>query len=146
MEVRYCRESDIDSVIALLGQLWPGEEPDLERLPGFLRELLSCQGFHMLCAVEDDRVVGFASLSVRQRIWNAGRFAYLDELVVDEAYRGRGIGAALVATVAEVASRAGALVLELDSATSREDAHRFYLGRGFRTVGVTFQLGLDPPP
>jgi GNAT superfamily N-acetyltransferase len=55
-----------------------------------------------------------------------GRKLTIDDLVVAAAARSTGIGHALLAELQQRARTAGCQLLDLDSATHRTDAHRFY--------------------
>lgn len=61
-----------------------------------------------------------------------GAHAVIEDVVVDQSMRGRGVGAALVAAVVPVARQAGARHLNLTSRVSREAANRLYLRAGFK--------------
>jgi ribosomal protein S18 acetylase RimI-like enzyme len=55
-----------------------------------------------------------------------GRKLTIDDLVVGTAARSRGIGQALLAELQQRARSADCHLLDLDSATHRTNAHRFY--------------------
>lgn len=57
--------------------------------------------------------------------------AWIEDVVVDTAARGRGIGEALCRKALERARRAGAATVELTSRPSREAANRLYQRIGF---------------
>ena len=57
----------------------------------------------------------------------ATRKMYVDDLVSDAGYRGRGAGSAMLAELAKRATEAGCTVIDLDSGLHRVDAHRFYI-------------------
>jgi ribosomal protein S18 acetylase RimI-like enzyme len=59
--------------------------------------------------------------------------AWIEDVVVDEAARGRGVGEALVAAAIESARARGARTVDLTSRRSREAAHRLYEKMGFAT-------------
>jgi ribosomal protein S18 acetylase RimI-like enzyme len=59
--------------------------------------------------------------------------AWIEDVVVDEAYRGRGVGEALTLAAVERARRAGARTVDLTSRPSREAANRLYQRLGFRS-------------
>jgi ribosomal protein S18 acetylase RimI-like enzyme len=61
-----------------------------------------------------------------------GLKAWIEDVVVDEAARGRGIGEALSVAALEEARRRGAKDLNLTSRPSREVANRLYLRLGFQ--------------
>jgi GNAT superfamily N-acetyltransferase len=62
--------------------------------------------------------------------------------VVDPECRSRGIGGALLARLEEKARRADCVVVDLDSGTERQRAHRFYFRAGYtiRTFGFKKKL------
>ena len=82
-------------------------------------------GGRMCVAVRDDVVVGVAVYRIFENT-ASGRELYVDDLVSDEASRSQGVGRALLASLEEKGRALGLDVLELDSGTQRQDAHRFY--------------------
>jgi ribosomal protein S18 acetylase RimI-like enzyme len=60
-----------------------------------------------------------------------GLRAWIEDVVVDGAYRGRGIGEALNRAALERARTAGATTVDLTSRPSREAANRLYRRIGF---------------
>jgi methyltransferase (TIGR00027 family) len=89
-------------------------------------------------------VVGAACLTV-YRIPTALQ-ARIDDVVVDEGARGRGIGEALTRAAIERARIAGARVVALTSHPRREAANRLYRRLGFETRETNvYALKLDEP-
>lgn len=72
-------------------------------------------------------VIGFRSMTLLY----AGHTLYVDDLSTKEAYRGRGLGTALLAWAEAEARRLGCEELHLDSGVQRFPAHRLYLKFGF---------------
>ena len=60
-----------------------------------------------------------------------GRRAWIEDVVVDEGARGRGVGEALNQAALERARAAGATTVDLTSRPSREAANRLYRRLGF---------------
>jgi len=75
------------------------------------------------------RIVGLLTLAVF-RIPTGVR-AWIEDVVVDEAERGRGVGEALTREAVRRAAAAGARTVELTSRPSREAANRLYRRLGF---------------
>ena len=63
--------------------------------------------------------------------WNV---AYIDTLCVDEAYRGKGLGAKLLAEVESAAKEKGCYLIYLD--TFDFQAKEFYEKQGYAVFGV----------
>lgn len=57
--------------------------------------------------------------------------AWVEDVVVDESWRGRGVGEALIQAALDRAGGAGARTVDLTSRPSREAANRLYLRLGF---------------
>ena len=113
----------------LLPQLNPTlQVPDMARL----ERLLADPDVTLLLARDGDDVVGTTTVIVYTTpFWIKAR---LDEVVVDAAARGKGVGEALVKAALEVGREKGAQVAELQSGrgSNRDDAHRLYERLGFR--------------
>jgi ribosomal protein S18 acetylase RimI-like enzyme len=108
--------------------------------------IIAQPGVTLLVAYDDapsaGPVLGMALVSVVEDL--TGRHAHLDDVVVDERARGRGIGAALTAEAIRVASDRGAESLNLTSAPRREAANRLYRRMGFSQYETNvYRLSLE---
>ena len=65
-------------------------------------------------------------------------------MVVDEAVRGRGIGAELVRAAERALGERGCYMIEVTSHVRRADAHRFYERLGYEKTSVRLTRELDP--
>ena len=112
--------------------------PTMERL----RAIVADPAVTLLLARDAETVVGTTTVIVYTTpFWVKGR---LDEVVVDEAARGKGVGAALVNAALEVARQRGAQVVELQSGLQREAANRLYPRLGFkRRETNVYRITLD---
>ena len=100
-----------------------------------LAEVVGSDATHLLVARDGDGpglgggIVGSMTLVVF-RIPTGVR-AWIEDVVVDEAARGRGVGEALNRAALELAERRGARSVDLTSRPSREAANRLYRKLGF---------------
>jgi ribosomal protein S18 acetylase RimI-like enzyme len=85
-----------------------------------------------------NRVVGLGSLTVKDNLWQEGKIAYIEEIVVHEDLRGKGIGTQLLEQLVRSAKEAGCRRVELDSAFHRKEAHGFYERHGFENRAFLF--------
>jgi ribosomal protein S18 acetylase RimI-like enzyme len=115
----------------LFPQLWPDAKLSKSNLRLAFRRALTSEHQYYLCAVDKKAIFGFCSLSIRSSLWQQGSIAHIDELIVDQAYRGRGIGTALMKKAFAIAGKRGCSRIELDSAFHRKRAHSFYERLGF---------------
>jgi GNAT superfamily N-acetyltransferase len=72
--------------------------------------------------------------------------AWIPDLIVSEARRSRGAGAALLARCEELARGRNCWSLSLESANWRDRAHAFYLGRASRTSPSRSRRACPRPP
>jgi hypothetical protein len=93
-------------------------------------------GGRMMVAVYAGEIAGAAVFRVHENT-SAGLRLYVDDLVVDEEARSRGIGRTMLNWLEGEAIRRGCTAVELDSGTHRDRAHRFYFCAGYsiRTFG-----------
>src|SRR5712691_1263976 len=100
--------------------------PTMERLQAIVAD----PAVTLLLASDGNDIVGTTTVIVYTTpFWIKAR---LDEVVVDEASRGKGVGAALVEAALGVARASGAQVAELQSGVQREAANRLYPRMGFK--------------
>ena len=142
LAIRASEEADFEAILALLQQLWPDSPVDGERTRSVFCKGLRSESQTYLSATAGGRVIAFASLSVRNSLWQEGNLAHIDEIVVDDECRGRGVGTALMQALMAVARERSCRRIELDSAFSRESAHAFYRSQGFQKRGFVFSFAL----
>jgi ribosomal protein S18 acetylase RimI-like enzyme len=115
------------AVAALLPQLNPALAiPTKDELTAVLAD----PAVILLLARDGRSIVGTATLVVfRTPAWAKAR---IEDVVVDEGARGRGVGESLVTRCIELAREHGAKVVDLQSRQEREAANRLYLRMGFQ--------------
>jgi len=98
---------------------------------GVLREIVDGDATHLIVARgdEDGRILGSLTL-VLFRI-PTGLRAWIEDVVVDDAARGRGVGEAINRFAIDLAVERGARSVDLTSRPSREAANRLYRRIGF---------------
>ena len=105
--------------------------------PGEARERLASISGHpdhaLLVAEEDGRVSGWIQVSLT-RVFETPTQAEIAGLIVDEAARGRSIGAALLGEAEAWARARGCEALRVRTNVVRERAHRFYRRAGFEPI------------
>lgn len=69
-------------------------------------------------------------------------YALIEDLYIDEAYRGQSLGTKLMQAAIEEAKKAGCYKILATSRYSREQVHQFYLKLGFKDWGKEFRLNV----
>jgi ribosomal protein S18 acetylase RimI-like enzyme len=115
----------VSAFASLVPQLSAVSPPSRDELDAIVRS----DSASLLVARDGDAILGTLTLAVF-RIPTGVR-AWIEDVVVDERARGRGIGEALTLHAVELARSAGARSVELTSRPSREAANRLYRRLGF---------------
>jgi ribosomal protein S18 acetylase RimI-like enzyme len=118
-----------DIVVAferLIPQLSSSNPPPTE---AELRQIVESDSTLLFLAEEDGVIVGSLTLALF-RI-PTGLRAWIEDVVVDDAARGRGVGEALNRFALDLARSKGARTVDLTSRPTREAANRLYQRMGF---------------
>jgi len=143
LQIEPCRQNDFKAVFQLLRQLWPDKQLDMAALQKVFDRALNSDSQVYLCAHDGEDVVGFASLTIKNNLWQAANLGHIDELIVDEKHRGSGLGTHLLHESIAHARRRGCARVELDSAFHRKKAHHFHERNGFDNRAYLFSKRLD---
>lgn len=151
LTIRDAETRDAPALVRLLCQLDPPEEaPDEAAARDAIDAVSRHPGMRLVVAEADGDVVGSVVLAVLPNLTHhAQPWAQLENLIVDEAHRDRGVGRALMAWCEAAAREAGCYKLQFQSRNHRRDSHRFYRRLGYRALTVGFRRylkGTPPPP
>lgn len=129
--VREANPGDVERVVAAYEWLFapPGSRPagwEPERAAAAVRHAIASDAAVVLIAALDDEVVGLCTAYDDIESVRFGRRVWVEDLAVHPDRRSEGIGKQLLDEAKRWAVGRGATHLELDSAETRTDAHRFY--------------------
>jgi ribosomal protein S18 acetylase RimI-like enzyme len=94
-----------------------------------IERIIASDSTLLFVARASERIVGVLTLVVFDI--PTGRRAWIEDVVVDEAARGRGVGERLMRAAMDHAARRGARTIDLTSRPGREAANRLYRRLGF---------------
>jgi ribosomal protein S18 acetylase RimI-like enzyme len=124
-------EEVTDEVVEAFGRLLPQLSRSAKPLDAAaIAAVASSPAVTVLLARSDGRIAGSLSL-VMFRI-PTGLRAWIEDVVVDEAARGQGIGAILTREALRLAKEAGVRTVDLSTRPSRVAAGRLYEREGFK--------------
>jgi GNAT superfamily N-acetyltransferase len=147
MTIRAARVDEVDELVAAYDWLFapPGAEPaswDPAAAAKRLEVAIESDVSVVLVADVEAAIAGFCTAYLDIPSVRFGRRVWIEDLAVDPDRRSQGLGKALLDAAKEWARLSGASHLELDSADTRADAHRFYEreGAGYRSVCFGWEL------
>jgi GNAT superfamily N-acetyltransferase len=125
---------EFEALFPLIHQLNPMlEQADFStRLTAML-----ANGYRAVVAEEAGEWFGVCGFWVGTRFW-CGQYVDVDNVVVEERARGKGVGQQMIRWVEAEAARLGCGIAVLDSYVTYEDAHRFYKREGYEPLGYHF--------
>jgi glucosamine-phosphate N-acetyltransferase len=137
--IEYCKEQDFNDIFKLLKQLWPKLDLDKDKIHSLYSKAINSTNQIYICyKYKGEKAVGFCSMVLKNNLWQQGKVAHLEELIVDENYRRKGIGKKLITEIVLIARFKGCKRIELDSAFTRKKAHVFYEDLGFKNRAYLF--------
>ena len=145
MRIRPAASHDAPAAADLMAQLT--EHAHGQADPGVedrFRAMLDLPQYAIFVAEDETgQVVGLLTVSHRWTLWHAGPCALIEELVVDERARGRGVGRALVQAALDWARSQGCSEVEVSTEQENADAQNFYRRLGFEGVALLLEHELD---
>jgi GNAT superfamily N-acetyltransferase len=137
--VRLATENDANDVARLMigfRDWWQRDEPADDVFERGARRLLADPDTDFLLA--GDPPAGVCQLRYRFGIWSESDDCWLEDIFVEEAARGSGLGRALVEAAFERARERGCARMELDVNEANSGALKLYESMGFES-------STDPP-
>ena len=129
--LRLYAQPDLDDGQVLSGQ-------DAERV---FDRMASYPNYKVYVAVIDTRVVGTFALLVMDNLGHLGApSAIIEDVAVDPALQGQGIGKQMMRHAIKLATEYGCYKIVLSSNLKRERAHAFYESLDFERHGYSFRI------
>jgi (aminoalkyl)phosphonate N-acetyltransferase len=128
--IRKATISDLANVKKLIEEL---EEQlfDFDKFKEIFLKNISNSEVHYFVAEVVNEVVGFMSLFESTPLHHCQRLAEIQELIVNEKYRGLSIGKEFIRLAEDLGKENNWLQIELSSNMKRLKAHSFYIRNGF---------------
>jgi ribosomal protein S18 acetylase RimI-like enzyme len=127
-EARVISDQLVEAVGRLVSQLSPSAPTPTA---AELQTVVQSSATRLLLALDaDGAIAGMLTLAIYPI--PTDRCAWIEDVVVDEQARGRGIGEQLIRTALQVADQEGVRVVDLTSRAARHAANRLYRRVGFK--------------
>jgi GNAT superfamily N-acetyltransferase len=144
MTVRNAQETDfvrVTELLETLGRARVTHDSYAAARQVYLDQLADPDAAHLV-AIDGGVVVGFCSLHFRSRLNHTTPQAWIPDLFVDRAARGRGTAKTLLIEAERLARERGCHELALESGYERSEAHLLYSAAGMQDAGKYFRKAL----
>ncbi len=129
--IRRIAEQDAEAINALSTQL--GYTMPIEQTLANIRSVLGTKKHNAFVAIAENKIIGWIGVAEALQIESAP-FCEIRGLIVDERYRGHGIGKMLIEKVKQWSKETGNKTLRLRCNMIRKEAHLFYQHLGFKEI------------
>lgn len=135
IDIRPATSADLTVLVSLVGQYWTFEEIDgfdADRIGAVLRNLLADEKLgRAWIARAGGEPIGYVAVVFVYSIEHGGLTGEIDEFFVVDGFRGRDVGARLLAAVEAACRAAGCANIALQLGRENESARRFYKRKGY---------------
>lgn len=145
--LRAANSADIETLLKLLEMLFALEQDfksDARKQRQGLELLLQSRQAHIVVAESSGQVIGMASLQLVISTAEGAASGWIEDVVVDPAWRGQGIGGRLLDYLADWAEGKGVTRLQLLADCNNHPALDFYASKGWlQTALIAFRKTLS---
>lgn len=141
--------TDLPAVLQLYAQpdIDDGDVLALADATRIWERMASYPNYKLYVAVQGTKVVGTFALLIMDNLGHLGApSAVVEDVAVDPAHQGHGIGRAMMQHAIGLATECGCYKLTLSSNLKREKAHAFYDSLDFERHGYSFRMALPSAP
>ncbi len=98
--------------------------------------------YTQVVVMENERCLGVSGVWIGNKLW-CGKYLEIDNIIVSEKIRSKGVGKLIIDYLEEKAKSLGCNMMALDSYTTNFKAHKFFYNQGFSPKGFHFIHLLD---
>jgi ribosomal protein S18 acetylase RimI-like enzyme len=144
--IREAHKSDLPAIKSLTAELIQSLEGlnniSIQQAFENSKNLLHDSHYYFFVAERQKTIVGFITFTIRKTILHQGFSGLINELVVSEKYRRKGIGKQLIATTIERCKQLGCCEVEVSTEKTNRKATELYRKCGFEEKGFLFEVDL----
>lgn len=137
--IREILPDELDGLLQLYTQLHGNPIPeDTNALRTLWQRILNDPDHHIVVAVEDGRIVSSCVCVIIPNLThNQQPYALIENVITDEAYRGRGLATDCLNVARDIARRENCYKMMLLTGSKEESTHRFYQRAGYNANDKT---------
>jgi ribosomal protein S18 acetylase RimI-like enzyme len=145
LSIREAAKSDLPDLLRLYSQpeLDNGDVLPVSSAERIFERMASYPNYKVYVALKGTLVVGTFALLIMDSLGGLGvPSAIIEDVAVDPAHQGQGIGREMMRKALELAAENGCYKAALSSNLRRERAHAFYESLGFERHGYSFRIDI----
>lgn len=143
MEIRKIKIEDLESLAQLYKYFW-NEDSDLSKMEKSFNKIKDNPNYIILNALINQKIVGTITGIICEDLYgDCSPYLVIENFIVDEQQRRKGIGRKLLSTLESIAKQNGCCQVILITDTERSDAQAFYESCGYpkgKNVGYKKKL------
>ena len=146
IDIQAAKEQDLPAIIDLYKQLDASDSDQLsiEDAIQMFRKIHMYPDYKLYVAIKDKKTIGTFTLLIMDSLAHHGKpSAIVEDVVVHEAWRGKGIGKLMMQFAMDYCQKVGCSKLALSSNMRRAAAHQFYESLGFQKHGYSFRVDFE---
>ncbi len=144
MNIRLARDKDKKGIIDLLEQLSRFfDQQDIPRPDKIFDEVLTRDDIKLFVAEEKGKILGVASFYILPCIRHNYYRGHIEELVVEEAYRGQGVGTKLLETIKSYCKEKKISVFKVETGVDNKQAQHFYEKNGGVSKRMSYKFKVE---
>ena len=137
--IREILPTELDGLLQLYTQLHGNPIPeDTQALRGLWRHIVEDPLHHIIVAVEEGCIVSSCVCVIVPNLTHGQQpYALIENVITDEAHRGKGLATDCLNFAREIAREAGCYKMMLLTGSKKESTHRFYQRAGYNANDKT---------
>ena len=132
---RVAKPGDVDAIVAMMRGYYAQDGYTFVEKEARAAALMLIRDPHLgrlFVTCDEEHVVGYVAVALGFSFEYRGREAFVDELLIAESHRGRGLGREALEVAETYCRKAGVNALHLEVEGHRENALELYRRRGFK--------------
>lgn len=137
--IREILPTELDGLLQLYTQLHGNPIPeDTQALHGLWQHIVEDPLHHIIVAVEEGCIVSSCVCVIVPNLTHGQQpYALIENVITDEAHRGKGLATDCLNFAREIAREAGCYKIMLLTGSKKESTHRFYQRAGYNANDKT---------
>lgn len=141
MKIRFAKKKDFNEIMRLYEQLWsPGKirPENMKKLKKAWHNLLKAKYAYDLVIEDKKRLVGHATVRIIPEFWLKGKIGFIDDVVIDKPYRGKGLAKKIMKVTEKIAKKKKIKIMGLHTENYRPEAIKLYEKLGYKKYNKIF--------